>query len=70
MMTVTKPMRFREVQVGQWFDFIGDKPWDVTCHVRCVKISARKYSYAYNNGIDTSQVGSINVLVYHVSSDE
>jgi len=67
MSTQTK---FRELPVGQVFDFISGTMYD-SFWARCVKISARKYAVV--GEVDRPdckrieyRVGSINAEVYHV----
>lgn len=56
-------MTFREVKIGQWFDFI--KPGSIynSFFKRVQKVSARKYRD--RDGIEY-RVGSITCDVYHV----
>ena len=59
-------MKFRELAIGQEFDFVNDTPGAHNSFFqRCQKISARKYAYGpFRN--HECQVGSINVEVFHV----
>jgi hypothetical protein len=55
---------FRNVKVGQWFDFIGPNAGLVTFWKRVQKIGAR--TYEDEQGL-TYKIGSLNAGVYHVS---
>jgi hypothetical protein len=66
-------MKFRDLQIGDTFDFIGPDNMLNSFYSRCTKISSRKYRW--ENPIQCSlspakyletRVGSINVEVYHV----
>ena len=57
--------RFRDLTVGQWFDFIGPTPGYNSFFKRCKKIGSRKY--IDSDGVE-HRVGSINATVYHVSN--
>lgn len=54
-------MTFRELAIGQEFDFVGANP---TFYKRCHKISARKYR---DEDGDTHTVGSVLCDVYNVA---
>lgn len=56
-------MTFKELTIGQSFDFIGPDRMRNHFFHRCEKISARKYRDEY--GIDHA-VGTISCNVYHV----
>lgn len=60
--------RFRDLTIGQTFDFINDdKPSTNSFFDRCTKTSARMYSWKAASGMTYStRVGTINVDVYHV----
>jgi hypothetical protein len=51
-------MKFRDVKVGEKFDF--------TLLDGCIKLSARKYAYRSNNEYNWCEVGTINVRVTNV----
>ena len=56
-------MKFRDLQIGDTFDFISPNVGYNSFFERCTKISTRKYrgdKFEY-------EVGSINVEVYHVN---
>ena len=57
--------KFRDVMIGEWFDFIGENRMLVSFWKRCKKISARLYED--EDGM-LHRVGSINAKVYHTSS--
>jgi hypothetical protein len=58
-------MLFRNLQVGDTFDFIADdRP--TTFFARCTKVSARKYTYDGVRPDVTARIGSINCPVWHV----
>jgi hypothetical protein len=56
--------RFRDLAVGQTFDFIEDSSINNSFYDQCVKISARRYR-SHTGTVYT--VGSINAKVYHVN---
>lgn len=62
-------MKFRDLSIGDTFDFIAGDPLFVSFRDRCQKISARKYINveveSRNRGI-VYRVGSIDASVYHV----
>jgi hypothetical protein len=58
-----KATKFRDIQVGKWFDFISGSMYD-SFFRRCVKTSSR--AYIDSEGV-RYQVGTINAAVYHVS---
>jgi len=63
-------MKFKDLAVGQRFDFINDGAKGYftfnSFRDRCAKISARKYC-SLDRAMPDMQVGSVNVIVYHVS---
>lgn len=71
------PKWFKDVKVGQWFDFCGPNPMAVTFWDRCQKVSDRKYrwrnpvrcSLSPGEWLET-QVGSVYVETYHVGDNE
>ena len=63
-MTKDQTTKFRDLAVGDTFDFISGTTHD-SFYEPCTKTSARKYR-ALNSGMDC-QVGSINAVVYHVT---
>ncbi len=60
-------MTFKQLRVGQQFDFINDsnRMFNSFYHT-CKKVSTRKYSYQTPDAEHTICVGSINVEVFHV----
>ena len=59
--------KFRNLSIGDTFDFIGPEPMFNSYSRRCVKLSERAYTPV--DGEDAPvpiRVGSINVQVYHV----
>jgi len=63
--------RFRDLAVGDRFDFVSPARLFNSFYAPCTKVSARKYCWdaPAHLGIPKlfSQVGTINVLVYHVN---
>ena len=61
-------MTFRELSVGDTFDFINDDNRMMNSfYARCVKLSARTYTVVEGEGEPRHmRVGSINTTVYHV----
>ena len=60
-------MKFRDLQIGQSFDFINDSDIMKTSFFkRCIKISGRKYI-----GVDNVSytIGSINANVFHIDEN-
>lgn len=55
-------VKFRELSVGQTFDWIAPDPTRTSFYLRCTKITARKYR---DERGDTHEVGTINAAVYH-----
>jgi hypothetical protein len=58
-------MKFREIQVGQTFDFIGPIAMFNSFYKRVIKTSTRKYE---DQDGTRYEVGSINCEVHHVGS--
>ena len=54
-------MTFKELKVGQWFDFIT--PTGTSFYGRCRKLSTRRYE---SDG-HIYRVGTIHAEVYHVA---
>lgn len=62
-------MKFRDLGVGQSFDFIGPDPTLNSFYARCVKLSTRTYAALPSDGdVPPMEVGSINCEVYHVEN--
>lgn len=59
-------MKFRELQVGQTFDFVSPNGNSNSFFRPCMKTSTRKYRTIGGGPIQAYTVGSINVEVYHV----
>jgi len=68
--------RFRDLAVGQHFDFVDDSRSFNSFFGRCHKLSARTYGWYVTDWekagnplkVITSRVGSINVQVFHVEA--
>ncbi len=66
-------MKFRELAIGQWFDFVRPDSMYNSFYERCQKTSARKYRWKNPRRCSLSpmewletRVGSINVEVYNI----
>jgi len=59
-------MKFRDLKIGDTFDFISTNQSLNSFLSRCKKISPRKYRANKTN----HQVGSVHVEVYHVNVNE
>lgn len=59
------PKRFRQLAIGQTFDFISPDNMLNSFSDNCKKISNRKYA-SLETGLEY-QIGSVNCEVYHVS---
>jgi hypothetical protein len=57
------PAKFRDLNIGDTFDFIKPNSLRNSFTKRCTKISARKY----RDDLHTHLVGTINVEVYNVT---
>lgn len=57
-------MQFKELQIGQHFDFVGNGMRFNSFFDRCEKISIRKYR-SLETGL-VFQVGTVNVAIGHV----
>jgi hypothetical protein len=61
------PVKFRDLAIGDRFDFVGPEWRFNSFYATCTKTSARKYSWDGAEGqILTTRVGCQNVRVYHV----
>jgi hypothetical protein len=61
-------MRFKELAIGQQFDFIDDSSLTNSFFYRCVKTGKRTYEtvdHITGNIPHKHEVGTINVKVYH-----
>jgi len=58
------PMKFRDLFIGQEFDFVSGHIGYDSFYKRCVRISERKYKD--EDGL-IHRVGSINCYVYNLS---
>jgi hypothetical protein len=68
LMSTITPTRFRDLAVGQTFDFIDDsRPGFSSFFSRCMKTSSRMYA-TQDHPTLRYQVGSINVQVFHVEA--
>ena len=58
---------FRDLRIGQTFDFIGpDRQWN-SFYEKCRKVTSRGYVSIENPGrYGTMRVGSIDAEVFHV----
>ena len=60
-------MRFRDLKVGDTFDFVSPDRMVNSFYARCVKLSARTYTQVEGENKPTPmRVGTINVNVYHI----
>lgn len=57
-------VKFRDLQIGDTFDFISPNAMLNSYHLRCKKLSARTYTPV--DAPHALRVGSINVEVYHI----
>jgi hypothetical protein len=59
---------FRELRVGDTFDFIGPVPRLNSFYERCTKTGLRTYSWFHpeRHAVIGTAVGTINCKVYHV----
>jgi len=62
--------KFRDLKIGDTFDFIGNCQF-TSFYETCIKISPRKYAWFcdYWGKRFKSQVGTINVEVFHVNEN-
>lgn len=61
-------LRFRDLVIGQTFDFIDDaRPGFNSFYSRCQKVSARMYA-SLDHPAYRYRVGTINVPVFHVGA--
>jgi hypothetical protein len=61
--------KFRDLAVGDTFDWVGPIYRFNTFFARCVKLSARTYTEVEGEGSpEPMRVGSINAEVFHVSA--
>jgi hypothetical protein len=62
--------KFRDLQIGDTFDFVGPVAMYNSYFARCVKLSARTYTPAEGEHTpEPMRVGSINCEVYHVETE-
>jgi hypothetical protein len=66
-------MKFRNLNIGDTFDFVHPNPDASPTNIynsffaRCTKVSKRCYTFAgQKNAVLKAQVGTINCNVYHV----
>lgn len=61
------PMKFRDLRIGDRFDFIGPERLYNSFFAACTKTGKREYSWDYVDGKTLStRVRTVNVRVYHV----
>ena len=58
-------MKFRDLTIGQSFDFISDNRSLNSFYDRCIKTSARQYQSLESATVYT--IGSINAAIYHAA---
>ena len=56
-------MKFKELIIGNSFDFIGPKNDYNSYYKRCTKISPRKYK---SDDGETHTIGTINCKIHHI----
>ena len=66
---IPEKILFKDLNIGDKFDFICPDGQPLFFHT-CTKISPRKYTWEIEEETFDSQVGSINVEVYHVNEKE
>jgi len=59
-------MKFRDLKIGDTFDFISSNPLWNSFYLICEKVSPRKYKA----GNMTYTVGSVHAEVYHVNEEK
>jgi hypothetical protein len=59
-------MKFRELKIGDRFDFVSPNRMLNSYFERCVKRSAQTYTAENSDSQVVMRVGSVNVEVYHV----
>ena len=64
---MTKRLKFRDLPIGEEFDFVGPVRMFNSFYKRCTKRSAR--TYVDEDGV-VHRVGSINANVFNVGSSE
>ncbi len=60
--------KFRDLKLGDTFDFISPTPMLNSFYARCVKLSTRTYNTIEGKQQPPMRIGSINANVYHVNS--
>lgn len=63
-------MTFRELKIGDEFDFIGPDRMLNSFYYTCRKISAHKYEWQQNEKWTQGTIGSVTAKVYHVNGAE
>ena len=63
---INPPTTFRDLAIGQTFDFVDDGATYHSFLHRCTKVSPRCYTWLTVHGPYRSRVGTINVEVFHV----
>ena len=64
-------IQFRDLNVGDEFDFVSPNPMMNSFYETCTKTGPRTYTWVSQHPVDRgrvfkTRVGSINVKVYHV----
>lgn len=59
--------QFKDVKVGQTFDFVGPEPMYNSFYDTCVKTGQRSYRSLLRTEHADYRIGSINCEVYHVA---
>jgi hypothetical protein len=64
--------RFRDLRIGDSFDFIGPEARFNSFYERCTKVTTRSYEWFHPERHTNlrSEVGTINCKVYHVKRKE
>lgn len=70
MTSMEAQMKFRELQIGDEFDFISPDRMLNSFYGRCVKASAQRYTVStfrkHNGALDPLRIGRTDCEVYHV----
>ena len=67
---IPEKILFKDLNIGDSFDFISPNIGYNSFFHTCTKLSPRKYTWEIEEETFDSQVGSINVEVYHVNEKE
>ena len=65
-------MKFKDLEIGDTFDFVNPDKLINSFFASCTKVSARRYAWTDATWAEdprtlATQVGSIHVAVYHVN---